>query len=49
MRGVDRERYVGLVDEDRDWKDADLAASREACYHKIDFATVLPKVDRRLS
>jgi aryl-alcohol dehydrogenase-like predicted oxidoreductase len=49
MRGVAREAYAELAPEERDWKDADLAAAREACHHKIDFAALLPKVDRLLS
>jgi hypothetical protein len=49
MRGVARECYAELAAEERDWKDADLAAAREACHHKIDFASLLPKVDRLLS
>lgn len=49
MRGVARESYAELADVDRDWKDADLAAAREACHHKINFAELLPKVDRLLS
>ncbi len=49
MRSVAREEYAELAAEERDWKDADLAAAREACHHKIDFAAMLPKVDRLLS
>jgi uncharacterized protein len=49
MRGVARESYAELAAEERDWKDADLVAAREACHHKIDFAAMLPKVDRLLS
>jgi uncharacterized protein len=49
MRGVARECYAELAAEERDWKDADLDAAREACHHKIDFASLLPKVDRLLS
>ena len=49
MRGVARESYAELSAEERDWKDADLAAAREACHHKIDFAAMLPEVDRLLS
>ena len=44
-----REHYAELAAEERDWKDADLVAAREACHHKIDFAAMLPKVDRLLS
>jgi uncharacterized protein len=49
MRGVARESYAELTAEERDWKDADLAAAREACHHKIDFSALLPEVDRLLS
>jgi predicted aldo/keto reductase-like oxidoreductase len=49
MRGLARESYAELTAEERDWKDADLAAAREACHHKIDFAALLPEVDRLLS
>ncbi len=49
MRTVARESYAELGEEERDWKDADLVAAREACHHKIDFSSLLPKVDRFLS
>ena len=49
MRGVARESYAELAEEERDWKDADLVAAREACHHKIDFSALLPEVDRLLS
>ena len=49
MRGVARESYAELAAEARQWQDADLAAAREACHHKIDFARLLPEVDRLLS
>ncbi len=49
MPGLARESYAELTDEERDWKDADLAAAREACHHKIDFSAILPEVDRLLS
>lgn len=49
MRSVARESYAELADEERDWKDADLVAAREACHHKIDFDSILPKIDRLLS
>ena len=49
MRGVARESYAELAPEQRDWKGADLDAARAACHHKIDFAALLPKVDRLLS
>ena len=49
MPGLARESYAELSAEERDWKDADLAAAREACHHKIDFSAILPEVDRLLS
>ncbi|MHC5542962.1 aldo/keto reductase, partial [Singulisphaera rosea] len=48
MRSVAREEYAGLAEEARDWKGADLEAAREACHHKINFAAMLPEVDRLL-
>jgi uncharacterized protein len=48
MRSVAREEYSALTPEERDWKGADLAAAREACHHKIDFANLLPETDRLL-
>jgi predicted aldo/keto reductase-like oxidoreductase len=49
MPGLAREAYAELAEEERDWKDADLIAAREACHHKIDFSALLPKVDRLFS
>jgi uncharacterized protein len=49
MPGLARESYAELAEEERDWKDADLIAAREACHHKIDFSSLLPKVDRLFS
>ncbi len=49
MPGLARESYAELAEEERDWKDADLIAAREACHHKIDFSSLLPKVDRLCS
>lgn len=48
IRGVARDEYAALSAEERDWQGADLAAAREACHHKIDFANLLPEVDRLL-
>ena len=48
IRGWARERYAELADADRDWSGADLAAAREACHNKLDFASILPEVDRLL-
>jgi hypothetical protein len=43
-----RDGYAELAPEERDWHDADLAAAREACPSKLDFAQLLPDVDRLL-
>ncbi|MGO9598217.1 MAG: aldo/keto reductase [Isosphaeraceae bacterium] len=43
-----REGYAELAPEERDWHDADLEAAREACFSKLDFALLLPEVDRLL-
>ncbi len=48
MRTHARESYAELTAEQRDWSGADLDAAREACHHKIDFARLLPEVDRLL-
>jgi uncharacterized protein len=41
--------YEELSAEARDWSGADLAAAREACPNHLDFARLLPEVDRRLA
>ena len=48
IRGYARDSYAGLSEADRDWKGADLEAARLACHNKIDFAAILPEVDRLL-
>ncbi len=48
IRSHARECYSELTAEERDWKGADLQAAREACHNKIDFASILPEVDRLL-
>jgi hypothetical protein len=48
IRSMAREEYAALTPEERDWQGADLAAAREACHHKIDFASLLPEADRLL-
>jgi aryl-alcohol dehydrogenase-like predicted oxidoreductase len=47
-RGDARAYYAELNEEEKDWKDADLTAAREACPSGLDFASLLPKVDRLL-
>jgi len=48
-RVMAREEYAGLTDEERDWHDADLEAAREACHSHLDFAKLLPQVDKFLA
>ncbi len=48
IRSHARECYLELAAEERDWLGADLAAAREACHNKLDFAKILPEVDRLL-
>jgi predicted aldo/keto reductase-like oxidoreductase len=43
-----REGYAELSPEERNWQAADLEAAREACPSKLDFASLLPEVDRLL-
>jgi predicted aldo/keto reductase-like oxidoreductase len=42
------EGYAELTEEERNWRDADLTAAREACPSKLNFAQLLPEVDRLL-
>ncbi len=48
-RSAARQQYADLTASERDWKGADLAAAREACPGKLDFARLLPEVDRHLA
>jgi uncharacterized protein len=43
-----RDAYAKLTDEERNWHGADLDAARAACPTKLDFAQLLPEVDRLL-
>lgn len=43
-----REAYALLTEEERNWHGADLDAARAACPTQLDFAQLLPKVDRLL-
>jgi uncharacterized protein len=38
-----RKQYAALSEAAKDWKNADLAAAREACPNKLDFAKLLPR------
>ena len=44
-----RKRYAELSPEARDWSNADLEAARLACPNKLNFAKLLPEVDRHLA
>ena len=43
-----REAYAQLTEEERNWHGADLDAARAACPTRLDFAQLLPEVDRLL-
>ncbi len=49
LRDEARRQYASLSDEARDWSDADLDAAREACPNRLNFAKLLPEVDRHLA
>jgi predicted aldo/keto reductase-like oxidoreductase len=44
-RSEARRQYEALSQTDRNWEGADLEAARQACPSKLDFATLLPRVD----
>jgi aryl-alcohol dehydrogenase-like predicted oxidoreductase len=48
-RAEARSQYARLSLEARDWTGADLEAARQACPSKLDFARLLPEVDRHLA
>lgn len=48
-RSSARQYYAELTASERDWTGADLAAARDACPHKLDFARLMPEVDRHLA
>jgi aryl-alcohol dehydrogenase-like predicted oxidoreductase len=48
-RSEARRQYAALAPEARDWSGADLEAAREACPNKLNFAKLLPEVDRYLA
>ncbi len=43
-----RQAYAELTEEERNWHGADLEAAHAACPTKLDFAQLLPEVDRLL-
>ena len=49
LRAEARRCYEALSPEARDWSGADLAAAQAACPNHLDFAKLLPEVDRRLA
>ena len=49
MRIEARRQYAGLPPEARDWSGADLEAARAACPNKLDFAKLMPEVERHLA
>ena len=48
-RTAARRLYDELSAEARDWSDADLEAARAACPERLDFARLLPQVERYLA
>ena len=44
-----RRQYARLSAEARDWSSADLEAARAACPNRLDFARLLPEVERHLA
>ncbi len=44
-----RRQFASLPADARDWRDADLAAARDACPSKLDFASLLPRVEEHLA
>jgi predicted aldo/keto reductase-like oxidoreductase len=44
-----RREYAGLSPEARDWAGADLEAAQAACPGHLNFAKLLPEVERHLS
>ncbi len=49
IRSEARRQYAALAPEARDWSGADLDAARAACPNKLNFAKLLPEVDRHLA
>ncbi|GIW88958.1 MAG: hypothetical protein KatS3mg108_3282 [Isosphaeraceae bacterium] len=48
-RSIARAEYARLPESARDWSGADLEAARAVCPARLDFARLLPRVDRRLA
>ena len=49
LKGEARRLYAALPPEARDWSGADLEAARAACPNRLDFARLLPLVERHLA
>ncbi len=49
LRTEARRNYAALPASARDWSGADLEAARAACPNRLDFARLLPEVDRHLA
>ena len=49
IRAEARREYAELSPEARDWSGADLDAARAACPNKLDFARLLPEVEKFLT
>jgi aryl-alcohol dehydrogenase-like predicted oxidoreductase len=49
LRSEARRQYAAMPPESRDWSGADLEAARAACPNRLDFARLLPEVDRHLA
>jgi aryl-alcohol dehydrogenase-like predicted oxidoreductase len=49
IRAEARRQYAMLSPEARDWQGADLEAARQACVSKLDFSSLLPRVDEYLA
>jgi predicted aldo/keto reductase-like oxidoreductase len=49
IRSEARRQYAALAAEARDWSRANLDAAQAACPNKLDFAKLLPEVDRHLA
>jgi predicted aldo/keto reductase-like oxidoreductase len=48
-RGEARRLYAALAEPERNWQAGDLEAARQACPNRLDFASLLPRVDRVLA
>jgi len=44
-----RRQFAALAPEARDWAGADLEAARAACPNRLDFARLMPEVERHLA